>query len=85
LALGWIKLNQRLFYEFRQRLFSTEVSSMFGLFKSDPAKKLRKQYSAKLEEAMQAQRTGDIRSYATLTEEAQALWAKLEPLERDKA
>jgi len=57
---------------------------MFGLFKSDPVKKLRKQYSAKLEEAMLAQRNGDIRSYATLSEEAQALWAQLEPLERDK-
>ncbi|WP_415753456.1 DUF6435 family protein [Pseudomonas leptonychotis] len=57
---------------------------MFGLFKNDPAKKLRRQYSAKLEEAMQAQRSGDIRSYATLSEEAQALWVQLEPLERDK-
>ncbi|MFZ3153031.1 DUF6435 family protein [Pseudomonas sp.] len=57
---------------------------MFGLFKSDPAKKLRKQYSAKLEEALQAQRNGDIRSYSMLTEEAQALWAQLEPLEREK-
>ncbi|MDX1299403.1 MAG: DUF6435 family protein [Pseudomonas sp.] len=58
---------------------------MFGWFKNDPAKKLRKQYSAKLEAAMQAQRDGDIRSYATLSEEAQALWAQLEPLERDKS
>lgn len=57
---------------------------MFGLFKSDPVKKLRKQYSAKLEEAMLAQRNGDIRRYATLSEEAQALWAQLEPLERAK-
>src|SRR3990167_2412422 len=57
---------------------------MFGLFKSDPAKKLRKQYSAKLEAAMHAQRNGDIRGYATLTEEAEALWKQLEPLERDK-
>jgi predicted ATPase len=57
---------------------------MFGLFKSDPAKKLRKQYSAKLQEAMLAQRNGDIRSYATLSEEAQALWVQLEPLERGK-
>lgn len=55
---------------------------MFGLFKRDPAKTLRKQYSAKLEEAMQAQRNGDIRSYSVLTEEAQVLWAQLEPLER---
>jgi hypothetical protein len=55
---------------------------MFGLFKSDPVKKLRKQYSAKLEAAMQAQRSGDIRSYATLSEEADALWKQLEPLEK---
>jgi hypothetical protein len=57
---------------------------MFGLFKSDPVKKLRKQYSAKLEEAMLAQRNGDIRSYATLSEEAAALWKQLEPLEKAK-
>ena len=41
---------------------------MFGLFKSDPAKKLLKQYKAKLEKAMHAQRNGDIRSYSFLTE-----------------
>ncbi|MDO9638191.1 MAG: DUF6435 family protein [Pseudotabrizicola sp.] len=58
---------------------------MFGLFKSDPVKKLRKQYSAKLEEAMNAQRSGDIRSYASLTEEAEALWKQLEPLEQAQA
>lgn len=57
---------------------------MFGLFKRDLAKQLRKQYSAKLEDAMQAQRNGDIRSYSMLTEEVQALWAQLEPLERAK-
>jgi hypothetical protein len=54
---------------------------MFGLFKSDPAKKLRKQYDAKLEEAMNAQRNGNIRGYAQLSEEAEALWKQLEPLE----
>jgi len=57
---------------------------MFGLFKSDPAKKLRKQYSAKLEEAMLAQRNGDIRSYSSLTEEAEAMWKELEPMEQVK-
>ncbi|MBU1330766.1 MAG: Lacal_2735 family protein [Gammaproteobacteria bacterium] len=57
---------------------------MFGLFKRDPVKRLREQYSAKLEAAMQAQRNGDIRGYATLTEEAQALWKELEPLEQAK-
>jgi hypothetical protein len=55
---------------------------MFGFLKSDPSKKLRKQYDAKLTQALQAQRNGDIRGYATLTEEAQAIWKQLETLER---
>ena len=55
---------------------------MFGLFKQDPAKKLRKEYNAKLEAAMNAQRNGDIRTYSTLTQEADALWRQLEPLEK---
>ncbi|MEJ6704570.1 MAG: DUF6435 family protein [Pseudomonadales bacterium] len=53
---------------------------MFGLFKSDPAKKLLKQYKAKLEKAMHAQRNGDIRSYSFLTEEAEALKEQLDAL-----
>ncbi|WP_373186250.1 DUF6435 family protein [Halopseudomonas sp.] len=55
---------------------------MFGLFKPDPVKKLRKQYNAKLEAAMNAQRNGDIRTYSMLTQEADALWRQLEPLEK---
>lgn len=51
---------------------------MFGLFKSDPTKKLRKQYDAKLEQAMHAQRKGDIRTYSMLTAEAESLWAEIE-------
>lgn len=43
---------------------------MFSLFKRDPVKKLNKQYEAKLEQAMRAQRSGDIRSYAMITKEA---------------
>jgi hypothetical protein len=46
---------------------------MFGWLKSDPGKKLQKAYQAKLESAMQAQRKGDIRTYSTLTAEAEAL------------
>lgn len=57
---------------------------MFGLFSSDPAKKLRKEYNAKLEAAMQAQRNGDIRSYSMLSQEADALWKQLEPMEKSR-
>ncbi len=44
---------------------------MFSIFKRDPIKKLDKAYEAKLEEAMLAQRNGDIKSYAALTSEAE--------------
>lgn len=37
---------------------------MFSIFKSDPTKKLRKQHALKLENAMLAQRKGDIRTYS---------------------
>ena len=54
---------------------------MFSLFKSDPLKKLKKAYSAKLEQAMQSQRNGDIRTYSTLTAEAEKIRAEIETLE----
>ena len=51
---------------------------MFGLFKSDPVKKLRRQYDQKLEQAMLAQRKGDIKTYSMLTAEAEELWTEIE-------
>ena len=56
---------------------------MFGLFKSDPSKKLRKTYDMKLEQAMHAQRKGDIKTYSMLTAEAEALWEQIEALKKD--
>ena len=50
---------------------------MFDFLKSSPVKKLKKQYNQKLEDAMLAQRKGDIRAYATLTAEAEALWSEI--------
>ena len=58
---------------------------MFSIFKSDPTKKLRKEYDAKLEQGMQAQRKGDIKSYAMLSEEAEKIWSEIEALEAKKA
>ena len=55
---------------------------MFGFLKADPAKKLRKQYDAKLTQAQQAQRNGDIKGFAELSAEADAIWQKLKPLEQ---
>ena len=50
---------------------------MFSLFKKDPIKKLDKLYEAKLEEAMHAQRRGDIKSYAMITAEADEIRVKI--------
>lgn len=55
---------------------------MFGFLKSDPVKKLRKQYDAKLIQAQQAQRNGDIKGFAELSAEADAIWQQLQPLEQ---
>jgi hypothetical protein len=57
---------------------------MFSLFKSDPLKKLQKARAKKLEEAMHAQRNGDIRAYASITEEAEQLLQEIKELEQTK-
>ncbi|MEM8497626.1 MAG: DUF6435 family protein [Pseudomonadota bacterium] len=54
---------------------------MLSVFKSNPVKKLKKQYSAKLEQAMHAQRRGNIEGYSQLTYEAQEILKHIESLE----
>ncbi|MDU0353476.1 DUF6435 family protein [Paraglaciecola aquimarina] len=53
---------------------------MFSIFKTDPIKKLNKAYEAKLEQAMLAQRNGDIRSYSMITADAELIANKIEEL-----
>ena len=48
--------------------------------RGDPVKKLREQYDAKAEQAMLAQRKGDMRLFADLTAEAEELWAQYQQL-----
>jgi len=55
---------------------------MLSFFKKDPLKALNKQYLQKLEEAMHAQRNGDIRSYSMLTSEAEDILKKIEALDK---
>ena len=57
---------------------------MFKLFKKDPIKALQKQYQDKLEEAMHAQRNGDIRTYSTLSTEADTLLKSLESMKAER-
>jgi len=54
---------------------------MFSFFKSDPVKKLKKQLAEKQHQAMLAQRNGDMRKFASLTEESQELADKIKRLE----
>ena len=53
---------------------------MLRLFKTDPKKKLEKQYMRKLEEARDAQRSGQIPLYATLSAEAEEIGRRLDKL-----
>ena len=55
---------------------------MFGIFKSSPTKKMRKQYDALLEKAMLAQRNGDMKSYAKITAESETLWREIQAIEK---
>ena len=57
---------------------------MFSLFKSDPIKKLKKQLAQKQEQAMLAQRSGDLRKFAALTEESAVLIKEIQRLEPEK-
>lgn len=51
---------------------------MFGLFKSDPHKALKKAYAAKMERARDVQRSGDVTAAAKLYAEAEEMQKQLE-------
>jgi len=55
---------------------------MFSIFKKNPLKKLNKKYEAKLEQAMHAQRNGDIKSYSMITAEADKIAVEIKVLEQ---
>ncbi|MBD64766.1 MAG: hypothetical protein CME62_06140 [Halobacteriovoraceae bacterium] len=57
---------------------------MFGLFKSNPTKKLRKQHDLLLEKAVHAQRNGKMAEYAKLYTEADKLFKEIEKIEKDQ-
>ncbi|MDX1574162.1 MAG: DUF6435 family protein [Methylophaga sp.] len=54
---------------------------MFSIFKSDPVKKLKKQLVQKQEQAMLAQRSGDLRKFAAITEELELLIKQIRQLD----
>lgn len=54
---------------------------MFGLFRKNPLEKLNKDYQDKLQQAMEAQRSGNIQKYAELSEEADSIYQQIKALE----
>ncbi len=54
---------------------------MFSFFKSDPTKKLKKKRSQLLKEAVEVQRSGDLKAYASMMEEVDKLEKELEALD----
>ncbi len=53
---------------------------MFGFLKKNPLKELQKEYKQKSEEAMQIQRSGDLRLYATVVAELEEIEKKIAEL-----
>ena len=57
---------------------------MFSFLRSDPIKKQTKIYHQKLEQAMHAQRNGDIRSYSMITAEAEEIREQITKLKEER-
>ena len=73
-------LGQNTNHDVSTRLRYPKAHAMFSFLKADPSKKLNKAYRQKLEQAMIAQRNGNIRGYSLLTEEAEELRLQIEAL-----
>jgi histidinol phosphatase-like enzyme len=59
------------------------ISLIRSWFQKDPTDKLQKAYKRKLTEAMWKQRDGDIRGYAELTAEAEAIKEQLDNVSKN--
>jgi hypothetical protein len=54
---------------------------MFRFFRPDPLKRYRKRYDKVLREAMEAQRSGNIRLYSELAAKSASIYQKIRELE----
>lgn len=57
---------------------------MFGFLKGDPVKKLQKEYEKISEEAMHAQRNGNIALYAELSQKAEEIGKEIDRLQDEQ-
>jgi hypothetical protein len=58
--------------------------NMFKFLKSDPIKKLEKEYSRLMEQAVEAQRNGNIELYSRLSFESEEILKKIDLHIKDK-
>ncbi|AVJ55670.1 hypothetical protein C5610_04700 [Idiomarina sp. OT37-5b] len=57
---------------------------MFGLFKSNPTKKMRKELQQLQQKAMEMQRNGNIRDSSHISQQADELWQKIQRIENKR-
>ena len=55
---------------------------MFGLIKKDTSKTLEPAYKMLLERAMHIQRSGDLKAYAAMMDEAEKIAVKIEQMRK---
>lgn len=55
---------------------------MFGIFKKNPVKILQKKYETLMSQAMHVQRSGDLKHYARIIEEAEEIQSQIIELEK---
>ena len=54
-------------------------------FRKDPTKKLQKKYNQLLEQARDAQRSGDIKQFAKISADAEEVWKQIEEMSNSNA
>jgi len=57
---------------------------MFGFLKTDPVKKLEKEYSNLMERAVEAQRNGNIDLYSELSFESEKVLKQIELIQQER-
>jgi len=57
---------------------------MFGLFKSNPTKKMRKELQQLQQKAMEMQRNGNIRDSSHISQQADELWQEIQRIENKR-
>ena len=61
----------------------TEGVFMFGIFKSNPQKKIKRMLQRKYAESVQLQRNGNLREYGQVMKEIEKLERELEELQKN--